>query len=227
VSTTATRKDAPGTSAPPPPSPVAPPRTLSARRRRPALIGLSLALIAVGGLTGAVTMVGTGHRTPVLAIAQDIPVGSAITAQDLVTASISLDPALQTVPASDEQRIIGSYATVELKPGSLLTRSDVTNQQLVGPYNQVVGVLLKPGQLPSAPLTPGLQVLVVGTPAQDSDLPTSPPLTLPGEVVEVGTPDSEGNVTVDLSVASTDGPALAAWAATGRIAIIIQARSIG
>lgn len=226
MSTTTSRPAAPGpgVGGQPPVAPIAPPKVLSARRRRPGLIGLSIALIAVGGLTGAVTMAGSGHRTSVLALAQPVPVGTQITAQDLTTASITLDPALTPVPASDSSKIIGKYASVDLKPGTLVTMGDVTGQQLVGPDQQVVGVLLKPGQLPATPLSLGQSVLVVATPAQDADLPTSIPLTLPGTIVRVGAVDTDGNTTVDLAVSTTNGPALAAWAATGRVAVIVQSR---
>ncbi|MBV9022529.1 MAG: flagella basal body P-ring formation protein FlgA [Streptomycetaceae bacterium] len=203
------------------PVPAAPPKAIGARRRRPALIGVSLALIAAGGLAGAMVLTSSAHKSQVLVIAQPLEYGQVISLNDLTTASISSDPALHTVPASELGQVVGKRAAAPLKAGSTLTSDDVTSHPLVGSYEQLVGVLAKPGQLPATPLSPGAQVLAVTTPGQDTALPASPPQYLPARVVRVGTPDSSGNVVVDLAIDSSDGPTLAARAATGRVAIVL------
>lgn len=204
-----------------PPAAAAPPRAIGARRRRPALIGVSLALIAAGGLAGALVLTSAGHKSQVLVVAQPLQYGQVISRSDLTTASISSDPALHTVPASDISRIVGKRAALQLEPGTTLTDDEVTSRPLVGADEQLVGVLAKPGQLPSTPLTPGAKVMAVTTPGDDGQLPSSPPQFLPARVIHVGSPDSSGNVVVDLAIDSSDGPTLAARAATGRVAIVL------
>ncbi|MCG7524563.1 SAF domain-containing protein [Streptomyces sp. OfavH-34-F] len=209
-------------------TPPAPPRTLATRRRRPALIGLSVALIAAGGLAGAFTVLSSGERTPVLMVAKQIPYGEVVTERDLTVVSIGLDPALETVAAADKDEIVGKRATTDLLAGSLVTGESVTDKPLIGRDQQLVGLRLKPGQLPTTPLTPGRSVLVVSTP--DASANTDPeggkrdemPKTLPAEVVRVGEPDTNGNLTVDVAVASTDGAVLASRAASGDIALVVE-----
>ena len=206
-------------------APAAAPKAIGARRRRPALIGVSLALIAAGGLAGAMVLTSAADKTQILVISQPLDYGQVISAGDLTTASISSDPTLHTVPASHLRQIVGKRAALQLRPGTTLTSNDVTSHPLVSADEQLVGVLAKPGQLPSTPLTPGASVLAVTTPSPDGSLPTSPPESLPARVVRVGAPDSSGNVIVDLAIDASDGPTLAARAATGRIAIVLQSPS--
>ncbi|MFD0530801.1 hypothetical protein ACFQ1I_35745 [Kitasatospora arboriphila] len=71
------------------PAPHVPPRTLRARRRRPAVLAMAVALIAAGGLGGAALYTSSGQRIAVLAVARDIPMGQAVTADDLVVAHIA------------------------------------------------------------------------------------------------------------------------------------------
>ncbi|MFD8079272.1 SAF domain-containing protein [Streptomyces sp. NPDC059718] len=152
------------------------------RRRRPGLIALSVALIAAGGLSGAVLYSSSGHRTPVVVVARDVPVGTRITEADLATASIALDPAVRSVNASRAGGLVGQRAATDLKAGSLLALSQVTDQSLIGAGEQLVGVSVKPSQLPATPLVPGERVLIVSTPdpnatpgrnATNSDGPTA------------------------------------------------------
>lgn len=211
-------------------TPAAPPRVLATRRRRPALIGLSVALIAAGGLAGAFTVLSSGERTPVLMLSKEVPYGSEITEQDLTVVSVGLDPALKPVAAADRGEVIGKRAATDLLAGSLVTGDSVTDKPLIGEREHLVGLRLKPGQLPATPLSPGRSVLVVSTP--DAAAAADPaakgktreemPKTLPAEVVRVGKPDTSGNLTLDVSVAATDGPVLAARAASGDIAVVVE-----
>ncbi|WP_308297019.1 MULTISPECIES: SAF domain-containing protein [unclassified Streptomyces] len=211
-------------------APATPPRSLTTRRRRPALIALSVALIAAGGLAGAFTVLTSGEKTQVLAVSQDVPYGQILAASDLVVVSVGLDPALKPVKATEKNSIIGQRATTELKAGALLTEGSVTDKSLIGNNEQLVGLRLKPGQLPASKLSPGTKVLVVSTPDRDAAGDTSKqeetglPPTLSATVVNVGTADSSGSLTLDVAVASTDGPTLAARAASGDIAVVVEPR---
>ncbi|MEU4266098.1 SAF domain-containing protein [Streptomyces argenteolus] len=213
------------------PQPVAAPRMVKQRRRRPGLIALSVALIAVGGLSGAVLYSASGQRTPVLVVTRDVPVGTKLTKADLAEASVALDPAVKSVKASKAAGLVGQRAAVDLRAGSLLTPAQVTDKSLVGPGQQLVGVSLKPSQIPATRLSPGQKVLVVSTPdadametAKESGLEAKPQ-TVAASVVAVGSPAvGTGNVVVDVAVPVKDGPALAARVATGNVAVIVDAR---
>ncbi|MEV7617001.1 SAF domain-containing protein [Streptomyces sp. NPDC089799] len=228
----------PGQASVPPPAtaaagPAAAPRVLRQRRRRPGLIALSVALIAAGGLSGALLFTASGQRTAVLVVAHDVPVGAAITAADLAPASMALDPAVKTVPVSRKSDLVGQRAAVALKAGALLAPAQVTDASLIKPGEQLVGVALKPSQLPASRLAPGQKVLIVSTPDPNTPAagqgkqgePSASPKTLAATVVAVGQPaPATGVVVVDVAVPASDGPALAARAATGAVALILAAR---
>ncbi|WP_405010634.1 SAF domain-containing protein [Kitasatospora sp. NBC_01539] len=209
------------------PAPHVPPRTLRARRRRPAVLAMAVALIAAGGLGGAVLYTSSGQRIAVLAVARDVPMGQAITADDLVVAHIASDPALRPLDARDRTRTIGLRATTDLRRGALLLKADVTADAALQPGRQVVGLAAKRTQLPAARLQPGLQVLVVFTADTKSDqsAATRTPETLTAVVVTVGRADSDGSQVVDVAVPAEDGPRLAAWVATGRFQVILAPRT--
>ncbi|GAA0689109.1 hypothetical protein GCM10010193_49080 [Kitasatospora atroaurantiaca] len=208
-------------------APRTPPRTLRARRRRPAVLAMAVALIAAGGLGGAVLYNSTGQRIAVLALARDVPMGQTLTADDLVVARIAGDPALRPLDAKDRARTIGLRATTDLRRGALLLKADVTADPALQPGQQVVGVAAKRSQLPAARLQQGLRVLVVSTPEAPSGQAAGTvrtPETLAATVVTVGKVDTDGSQVVDVAVPAADGPRLAAWVATGKFQVILAPR---
>ncbi|WP_330334777.1 SAF domain-containing protein [Streptomyces sp. NBC_00536] len=206
------------------------------RRRRPGLIALSIALMAAGGLSGALLFTVSGQRSSVLVVARDIPVGNAITDADLAPASLALDPAVKVVPTAKKSAMVGQRAAVTLKAGALLSPGQVTSASLVKAGEQLVGVALKPSQLPASRLSPGQKVLIVSTPdpaqasagaAKQAD-PAAAPQTLAATVVAVGVAaPATGVVVVDVAVPSASGPTLAARVATGAVALIVAAQDGG
>lgn len=214
-----------------PPEPLtAPVRPPLRPRRRPALVALGVAMAAVGGLAVAVMLTQAGNRVAVLAVAKDVPVGAIVTADDLTIAHVSADSNLSPVRASEEASIVGQVAAVDLTAGSLLTRSDVnTGSSDLAAGQQLIGLPLKPGQMPARPLSAGLHVLIVATPGDFSGgtgIPggssTGAPTTIAATVVDVGQPASDGTVVVDVIVPASAGPQLAALASTGHLALLEQ-----
>ena len=209
-------------------APVAPPR-VSARRRRPGVIALSLALIAAGGAGVAVLLLQVGHRTQVVTVVRDVQVGQVLTDQDLGTASISLDPAVKAVHADDVKAVVGKRAAVELKPGSLLTLSQVTKDSLVKAGEQLVPIGLKPEQVPATSLVPGQKVELVHVPAQgatdtDTDKTSTAPETITGRVVKASkAAPGTGIVVVDVATSATDGPTVAAWVSASALRLVLTA----
>ncbi|MGW2766098.1 SAF domain-containing protein [Streptomyces sp. NPDC001275] len=207
--------------------PVAPPR-VSARRRRPGVIALSLALIAAGGAGAAVLLLQVGHRTEVVTVVRDVQVGQVLTEDDLGKASIALDPAVQAVRAGDLDFVVGKRAAVELKPGSLLAPSQVTKDSLVKAGEQLVPIGLKPEQVPATTLVPGQKVELVHVPAQGQEeagkTSDAPPRTIKGRVVKAsGAAPGTGMVVVDVATSAADGPTAAAWVAAGTLRLVLAA----
>jgi hypothetical protein len=194
-----------------------------------------LALITLlGVLGGAVVVARAGDRTDVLAVARDVPVGQPVTAQDVRVVSFADDPGLSPIPAADRASIVGRRAAVDLHPGDLLTRSQLSARGL-GDSEQVVGVELKRGFVPRDELRPGDKVAAVVLPAQGTDTTSTgsdsagsaAPDTIEATVQSVGTPDSTGALVVNLVVTPADGPVLAVKAAAKQIALVRQPRQGG
>ncbi|MGW4979192.1 SAF domain-containing protein [Streptomyces mirabilis] len=207
--------------------PVTPPR-VSARRRRPGVIALSLALIAAGGAGVAVLLLQVGHRTEVVTVVRDVQVGQVLTDDDLGKASISLDPAVKAVHANDLNSVVGKRAAVELKPGSLLAPAQVTKDSLVKAGEQLVPIGLKPEQVPATALVPGQKVELVHVPAQGATdtgkTSDTPPQTIAGRVVKASSAaPGTGVVVVDVATTATDGPTAAAWVSAGTLRLVLAA----
>ncbi|MFF3982308.1 SAF domain-containing protein [Streptomyces sp. NPDC001828] len=205
-----------------------------ARRRRPGVLALAAALIAAGAVGNYWYWTQNGQRTPVLVVARDVAAGTVIQDADLAEASVALDPALKAIGTGQRTQVVGKRAAVALLPGALLAPGQITSRTLVHQDEQLVGLNLKPGQLPDSPLKPEDQVQVVftgdstvtasgknGRPGQDGG-----PVTVDARIVRVGAKqDSTGQQVIDVAVKSADGPRLAAQAAAGNVALAVKAAS--
>ncbi|MBW8794224.1 MAG: flagella basal body P-ring formation protein FlgA [Streptomyces sp.] len=207
--------------------PVAPPR-VSARRRRPVVIALSLALIAAGGAGVAVLLLQVGNRTDVVTVVRDVQVGQVLTEDDLGKASVALDPAVKAVRADNLKSVVGKRAAVELKPGSLLASSQVTRDSLVKAGEQLVPIGLEPKEIPATALVPGQKVQLVHVPAQGAtetgNGSNAAPRTIDGRVVKAsGAAPGTGIVVVDVATAAAEGPTAAAWESAGTLRLVLAA----
>ncbi|PYC76746.1 hypothetical protein C7C46_21400 [Streptomyces tateyamensis] len=200
--------------------PVAPTRSLRARRRRPGMVAMAVALIAAGGLGGAVLYNSTGQRIAVLALARDVPYGQPITANDLVVARISSDPALAPISAADLNRAVGLRATTDLHRGTLLLASDVTGAVVVQPGMQEVGLPVHTAQLPAAGLQVGqhIEIVLIG---DQSAVGSS--ATMNAVVAQLG--KGGDSQVIDVAVPVADATRLANWAAAGRFQILLAPKA--
>ena len=204
-----------------PRAPVLPPPR---RRRRPGLLALAVSMVVLGALGATYLATSLGQTTAVIAIAREVPWGQTLTADDLVEARISADPALDPIPYVDRDQVIGLVAATSLRPGSLLTRDALTDQRLPAPGQQLIGVGVSLVQLPTTPLQPGDDVILVPVAAGSAPAPTeAAPSVVEATVVKSGPPGTDGLRVVDVLVDAADGPDVAARAAAGLIAIVVVA----
>jgi hypothetical protein len=163
-----------------------------------------------------------GQRTPVITVVREVPYGSVVTEADLGTTNVSVDATVQTIPASEASTIVGSVAATNLVAGSLLGPAQLTTTAPPGTDQVLVAVAIPATRMPAGGLQAGDHVLVVDTPNPDAAPSGEPPGTIPATVVRLGPVDVNGITVVDVTVATGDGPALAARSATGRIALVLQ-----
>ncbi len=218
-----------------------------ARRRRPALWLLSAALIAGGALLAVDAARSAGHKIAVLVAVHDVGAGERIEAADLAVVHVSTDPGLRTIPAGNQPAVVGAVASVDLKAGSLLLDSELTGTGVPSAGTVVIGIALKPGQLPARGLTRGDRVLVVNTPSPEQggsaqpsgsqQTPTQPGASQPngsqpagpasfGAVVQDSTaaPAADGSTLVDVVAEQNTAAALASAAAGGHVALLLLPR---
>lgn len=210
---------------PAPPGPLKPTRA----RRRPALIALGLALVALSVLASVYLASMFGQTYRVLAVTTDVARGATITAADLGPVELPTGPTLlQPVPAEELDQMVNKVATADLMAGQLLTRTSVADELQPAAGRSIVGVALAPNQMPATEdLRAGDAVRVVETPATGGEPPTEAPFTIAATVVGVEPTDIGDQTVVDVEVTSANAAALAARAATGRVAIVIDAVGAG
>jgi hypothetical protein len=199
-------------------------------RRRPVVVGAGLALAAVGALVSVWLVNEAGDKVAVVATRHAIEAGDTVKASDLVTAEISRGSGLHTVAASRSSSLVGKRASSDLPAGVLVTEDSVSSGSSVTKGKSVVGILAKPGQLPVQTLHTGDKVTIVHTPTDgsasaSSSKPGSEPDSLPAVVSRVGSPDANSAVVVDVAAAEVNSTSLAAWAASGQVAIVLKAAS--
>ena len=201
--------------------PLAPPPKL---RRRPALVAVAAAMVCLGAALAAWAWTATTNTTEVLAAREGIARGQVIDADDLARVQIGTDPALDPMPASAFDTVVGKRASLDIAEGGFVTRSALATTVVPAEGSSVVGVAVTPAQAPSEPLQVGDRVRVVVTPPAGDAPPSGTPAASDAEVVGTRYSEETGQLVVDVQVAAGDATLLAARAATGNVAIVLDSR---
>lgn len=212
---------------PPPtgPAPAAPKAAARAKeRRRPLVFALCAVLVAAGALGAAFAYTSVNDTQEVLVVARDIERGETIEPGDLTVVRVSVDPALTPISGSQKSSIEGSRAAVDLWAGTLLSEQQVTENLVPGEGESLVGISLTPAQMPSEPLYSGDSVRIVTTPGDQGEVTDEDPVTIEATVVGVSRVEETGETVVNVSVPEGESADLAARAATGRVALVLDAR---
>lgn len=193
-------------------------------------LALCVLLAIVGALIVVVAVSRASDRVSVLVVSRDVAAGDRLTGADVRTASVSEDPAVETVNSSERASVVGKRAAVDMRKGSLVSDAQLTPGGGLGDDQQLVGVEVKRGQAPRSALGSGDEVLAVTIPAQGEDVSSgaaskAEPESVSATVVSVGPPDASGAVTVNLAVDPAEGPAVAARAAAKQLALVREPRS--
>ena len=88
----------------------------------------------------------------------------------------------------------------------------------------IVGVALTPAQAPGLDLATGDRVRVVVTPPHGAEIPAGVPQFSEATVAGVRVSDETGQLIVDLLVPHADAAVLAARAAAGNVALVLDSR---
>ena len=207
--------------APEPSTALGPVRT----KRRPVLIIASLAALLLAALGGVWLWTSATSSVEVVVARSTVARGAVITAGDVTTARVSLDPTVASIPADQMSTVVGKRAALDIAAGGLVTPADIASQVVPAQGETVVGLSLLNGMLPAIALQAGDKVRVVQTPGPQGQVGDTPPVTIAATVVAV-TRSSDGQSTlVDLLVSADAAPDLAARAATGKVAVVLDSRA--
>ena len=193
-------------------------------RRRPALVAASIVAISAGALLAAFAWTATSTTQSVLAVRSAVERGAVIAQDDVMTVQVSADPALAPVPASQASAVVGQRAATDMAAGTLLTREQVSDKVLPAAGMSIVGVGLPSAQLPGEPLLVGDRVRVVATPGASGEVTAGEPVTIAAMVVGVRVNDEIGQSVVSVQVPQGEAAGLAARAATGNVALVLDSR---
>ncbi|MFC8501037.1 SAF domain-containing protein [Pedococcus sp. NPDC057267] len=193
-------------------------------RRRPVFVAASVAAVILGALLGAWAWSSTSNTHEVVALRQTVTRGKTITQGDLMTVQVGLDPALRTIPGDRMGSLVGQRAAMDMAAGSLITTENVTKTVLPAEGMSVVGVALPPSLMPGEALLAGDRVRVVATPGQQGDLGQEPPVSIAATVVGLYPNSENGQTVVSLEVPEAQAAELAARAATGKVALVLDSR---
>jgi hypothetical protein len=196
-----------------------------ARRHRLVLVLVCIvAVLAAGGggyLAGRLTAPGPPSLTKILVTDAALPQGARISAADLleitVRSGISV-PAGSLGPAA-EPSLLGLATTTALPSETILTRSLLAPAASVPlAASALVGLALKPGQLPAGGLTAGEQVLIVLVPSANN-APAFPLVT--STVWDVQGSAAAGLVSATVIVPASIATRLAGYATRGEVTLVV------
>jgi hypothetical protein len=187
-------------------------------RRRPFLVVFGVLLIAVGALVAWYVVAIVKDTVLVVAALGDIPRGAVIQRSDLTTVEIRPDPLLATIAADRLDSLVGQRAATDIPAGVIVSPGSVTSALLPEPGQAIVGVALDASQRPATAPRPGQPVTLVSTPRENDDPGVEwDQITFDAVVVGYAVQDS-GQAVLDVTVPADQAAAVAALAATGRVA---------
>ncbi len=198
-------------------------------RRRWGLFAAMAALVCLGALGNVWFHQASTNAKQVVAARSTIERGTVISRDQLMTVQVGSDPALRPVDASQIENMVGKRAAIDVAAGSLLTADVATTKNVPAQGQSLVGVAVTPAMMPGTQLVAGDRIRIVATPAQQALGETAAaPVAVAAVVVSTQTgADTTGQgaqtiITVDVPTA--DAAQLAAIAATGKVAVVLDSR---
>ena len=187
------------------------------------MLALGIALALLGGVAVWWIFVNSSHTVSVMATSANVARGETITAADLTTIQLAGGQQVDAIPASEASKIVGTTALVDLPSGTLITSANTGNTLPVPSGSSIVGVTLTQAQMPGYELAAGDKVRIVETPVAQGDPPAQSPQSFDATVFTARYDGDTKVWVVDLVVPEREAPDIAARAATGRVALVIDA----
>nr|WP_244984691.1 hypothetical protein [Actinomadura citrea] len=200
----------------------------SSRERKPALAALAVLLILGGALASAYLVMASGERVSAIRIAQPVAAGQRIPASALEEVQIG-DTGIQYLKWTERAKVSRYFAAVPLVKGALLTNSMISPADAPASGRLVVGLALKPGQMPSGDVSRGAHVTLFAVGGGTGGGPRAGTvLARDAVVLNVGGGDDGGptrlrseQTSVDVAVLPTDAARVTQAASAGTVALAL------
>jgi hypothetical protein len=194
------------------PAVVAPGRNTKVRSRvRAQWLVLAAALTILAGIVVAWALTRAADRVSVVSVGRPVAAGTVIQIDDLTVTQIAFDGDVQgLVPAASADELAGRVATVDLRPGTLLTVGMWADATGLGAGERTVGAVLDAGRFPLG-LAQGSSAIAL---AIDDDT-----TGVAVRVIDADNTDS-GELRITLAVPQADASRIAQLAATNQLVII-------
>jgi len=197
-----------------------------------ALVGVLIILVCASGV--ALFTLNAGHRRAVLVMVRAVDAGTAIRPADLGETRVASDSGVHVLAATERAQVLGRVAAIQLVPGMLVSPDLLSNGSLVAAGHAVVGLALKPGQLPSR-LRPLDQVMLVRTSTGSSGDGTTasaqpsgdPILVASAQVFDVETAADGQTIVVSVVVTTDQAAAVASASARAEVSVVLLGESGG
>lgn len=192
--------------------------------RRKGYIAAVLILAIIGALLSWMGVQSKGSHE-VLSLKAAVSRGEAITQENLTSISVG-ENAPNLIPIDRSAEVVGMKAQTNLFAGTPLVEGSYAQAMPVPENFSIVGLGMKPANLPARELLPGDKVRVVYTPSGDQGA-ASGELPIVSAIVErfpTASEDAEGNsaMIVDVRVKRSDAPRVAAWSAAGSAGLVLD-----
>ncbi|WP_207945217.1 hypothetical protein [Actinomadura rubrisoli] len=197
----------------------------SPRERKPALAALAVLLILGGALASAYLVMASGQRVSAIRIAQPVAAGQRIPPGALEEVQVG-DTGIQYINWSERQNVGKYYAAVPLVKGALLTNSMISPSDSAAKGRLVVGLALKPGQLPARGVDIGKRVTLYAVGGGTGGGPRAGTV-LASDAIVIGAGRGGGDrlrsdlTIVDVAVLPADAALLAQAASAGTVALAL------
>ena len=134
------------------------------RERKPALFALAVLLVALGAGAAGLLVIRAGAQVQAIEIVQQVNQNSQIPVTAMEEVGVPSGSAISYVPWSQAEQVSKFFAATTIPAGTLLTQKMVASSNNTTAGLDLVGLLLKAGQVPSN-LQPGdkVEAVAVGT----------------------------------------------------------------
>ena len=186
-------------------------------RRNVRWLAVGVLAVCLGGLGAALLYANLSDATTVLTVKRTVYRDQVISAADLGVTSAVPAAGVETVPSDRVDDVVGRTALIDLAEGSLLSPR-AFGDPVVEAGSVRVGLRLAAGRLPSAPMPPGTDVLLVPVGRDGGEPP--PGASVAARIATAGSVLPDGASIVDVSVPATEAERVARLAAGDQLVLV-------